>query len=63
MRVLVAAGVLQEGQDNQPRLVEPAHFLAVDPRAVITLPDVTFICTQDHDQRQRSLRGSGCHGA
>jgi hypothetical protein len=21
-----------------------------------------FICTCDHDQRQRSLRGSGCHG-
>jgi hypothetical protein len=34
-----------------------------DAQGLMTAVSGLFICTWDHDHRQRSLRGSGCHGA
>ena len=51
--------------------VQILRELAADPQAraddlleaAHALVSGLFICTQDHDQWQRSLRGFGCHGA
>jgi hypothetical protein len=41
----------------------PAREAFEENQVVSGLFICAFICAQDHDQRQRSLRGSGCYGA
>ena len=60
------AGAVTPSPRSPPSSASPAPpSTATSPNCPPSLTVVSglFIYTSDHDQRQRSLRGSGCHGA